>query len=371
MVDVVRRKLLQGTALAGGLAAARSLFPAPAIAQIAKGTGEVVVYDGGGSWGEAKRIAYFEPFEKETGIKVIAQPRTDTGAVRASVLAGAPRYDVTILPGGKAPTFERDNLLLPIDYGYFDKADLDSFSPVKVGKFTVPAIIYSLFIAYDASKFTSNAPNTWADVWDAQKYAGRRSLMAGTWASDGGTFEAALMADGVDPSKLYPLDWDRAFKSLSRVKPSILKWWNTGAEAPQMIIDKLITAGSAWNGRVSAANEQGAKIGYTWNQGMLQYDTWVVLKGTKNADNAFKFLAFSARAENQAKFVQHILYAPPNSRAFEHVPSERAKLLPTSPEARKLQFVQDYEFWNTVSSNGKANNEIAVAQWERWISGVR
>src|SRR4051812_33681802 len=196
MIDIVRRRLLQGTALAGGLAATRSLFPAPAIAQIPKGTGEVVVYDGGGSWGEAKRIAYFEPFERETGIKVIAQPRTDTGAARASVLAGAPRYDVMILPGGKAPTFERDNLLLPIDYGYFEKADLDAFSPIKVGKFTVPAIVYSLFIAYDSSKFTSNAPNSWADVWDVQKFAGRRSLMAGTWASDGGTFEAALLADG-------------------------------------------------------------------------------------------------------------------------------------------------------------------------------
>ena len=371
MVDIVRRRLLQGTALVGGLAATRSLFPAPAVAQIPKSTGEVVVYDGGGSWGEAKRIAYFEPFERETGIKVIAQPRTDTGAARASVLAGAPRYDVMILPGGKAPTFERDNLLLPIDYGYFDKTDLESFNPIKVGKFTVPAIIYSLLIAYDSSKFTSSAPTSWADVWDVQKFTGRRSLMAGIWASDGGTFEAALLADGVEPSKLYPLDWDRAFKSLARVKPNIVKWWNTGAEAPQLIIDKLVTAGSAWNGRVSAANEQGAKIGYTWNQGMLQYDCWVVLKGAKNVDNAFKFLAFSARAENQAKFVQHILYAPPNSRAYEFVPPERAKLLPTSTEARKQQFVQDYEFWNAAGAGGRANNQIAVAEWERWISGAR
>ncbi len=36
MVDIVRRRLLQGTALIGGLAATRSLFPAPAIAQIPK-----------------------------------------------------------------------------------------------------------------------------------------------------------------------------------------------------------------------------------------------------------------------------------------------------------------------------------------------
>ena len=114
MVDIVRRRLLQGTALVGGLAATRSLFPAPAVAQIPKSTGEIVVYDGGGSWGEAKRIAYFEPFERETGIKVIAQPRTDTGAARASVLAGAPRYDVMILPGGKAPTSSETTCYFPL-----------------------------------------------------------------------------------------------------------------------------------------------------------------------------------------------------------------------------------------------------------------
>src|SRR5256885_232338 len=115
-----RRLLLRTATLAGGLVAARSLFPGPTLAKDLRGTGTVAVYDGGGSWGEAKRIAYFEPFEKETGIKVVIVPRTDTGAVRASILAGAPRYDVTILSGSTTETFARDGMLLPIDYSYFE-----------------------------------------------------------------------------------------------------------------------------------------------------------------------------------------------------------------------------------------------------------
>lgn len=369
--DLVRRTFLRGAAATSGVVAAASLFPQPTLAQSLKGSGQVVVYDGGGSWGEAKRIAFFEPFEKETGIKVIAQPRTDTGATRASVMAGAPRYDLTILAGGSAPTFERDGLLLPIDYGYFDKRDLDAFTPVETTKFYCPHIVYSLLIAYDGAKFTGDAPQSWSDVWDVRKFAGRRSLPTGTWGPDGATFECALMADGVDPSQLYPIDWDRAFKSLNRIKPSIVKWWSSGAEGPQLIIDKQIAVGSAWNGRISAANEQGAKIGFSWEQGVLQYDSWAVLKGAKNPDNAMKFLAFAARAENQAKFAQHILYAPPNSRAFEFLPEERAKLLPTSPAARKGQFVQNYEFWNALAQGGKPNNQVAVAEWERWLAGAR
>lgn len=369
--NVERRGFLVGAATFGGVAAAGSLFPKPGVAQGLKGTGQLVVYDGGGSWGEAKRLAYFEPFERETGIKVIAQPRTETGAVRASVMAGAPRYDLTILSGGSAPTFERDGLLQPLDYGYFEKKDLDAFTPVPTGRFLCPHIVYSLLIAYDGAKFSGTAPASWADVWDVRKFSGGRSLPTGTWAGDGATFEAALMADGVEPSQLYPLDWDRAFKSLTRIKPNVVKWWTSGAEGPQLIIDRQITVGSAWNGRISAANEQGAKIGFTWKQGVLQYDSWVLLKGAKNADNAMKFLAFASRAENQAKFAQHILYAPPNSRAFEFIPADRAKLLPTSPEARKEQFVQNYDFWNAISPSGKPNNQVAVAEWERWLAGAR
>lgn len=368
---VGRRAFLQGAAAIGGLATTRSLLAAPAIAQSLKGTGQLIVYDGGGSWGDAKRLAYFEPFEKETGIKVIAQPRADNGATRASVLAGAPRYDLTILSGGIAPTFEREGLLLPLDYGYFEKADLDAFTPVPTTRFSCPHIVYSLLIAYDGAKFTGSAPQSWADVWDVRKFPGRRTLPTGTWGSDGGTFEAALMADGVAPDKLYPLDWDRAFKSLDRIKPNVVKWWNSGAEGPQLIIDKQAAVGSAWNGRIAAANEQGAKIGYSWNQGILQYDSWVLLKGAKNVDNAMKFLAFASRAENQAKFVQHILYSPPNARAFDYVPAERAKLLPTSSAARAVQFVQNYEFWNAMAEGGKANSHVAVALWERWLTGAR
>lgn len=356
---------------AAGIFAARSLFPSPAIAKDLGGTGEVIVYDGGGSWGEAKKKAYFDPFEEETGIKVIAQPRADNGTTRASVIAGAPRYDIAILSGGTTPTFADEGLLLPIDYAWFEDADRSNFDPVPLGEYNVPHIIYSLLVAYDGAMFGNKGPTSWADVWDTAKFAGKRSLPTGTWGSDGATYESALMADGVDPKNLYPLDWDRAFKSLDRIKPEIVKWWQSGAEGPQLIVDKIISAGSAWNGRISAANADGAQIGFTWNQGVLQYDNWVVLKGAKNVENAMKFAAFASRAENQAEFVKHILYAPPNARAYDSIDPDLAKNLPTVPEARGQQFVQDYEFWNAKDASGTPNNKVAVTQWERWIAGVR
>lgn len=369
-IDHARRSLLQGAVAAGGLAAVGTILPFRAAAQIPKGTGQVVVYNAGGVWGEAKRLALFEPFERDTGIKVISQPRTDTGAVRASVLAGSPRYDVTILPGGKVASFERENLLMPMDFKYFDKKDLDAYTTVAPTKFMTPAIIYSVLMAYDATRFGAEPPKSWADLLN-QKFKGGRTLMGGTWGPDGATFEIALMADGVSPDKLYPIDWDRAFRSLDKLKPNIVKWWNNGAEAPQLLLDREVSIASAWNGRVIAAIEQGAKIGYTYNQGILQYDSWVILKGTKNYENAAKFLAYASRPEVQANFVKYILYAPPNARAMPLIPAERAKLLPTAPTVKQMQFVQNYAFWNTIGASGKTNSELAVTNWERWLAGAR
>jgi putative spermidine/putrescine transport system substrate-binding protein len=366
-----RRSLLQTITVAGGVAASQRMFPAPALAKDLKGKGSVAVYDGGGSWGEAMRIAYFEPFQKETGIKLESVPRTDSGAVKASIKVGAPRYDAMVLNGAMSETFAREGLLIPIDYSYFEKADLDAFNPVKPNKFTVPHIIYSLLIAYDGTKFGASGPESWADVWDVKKFAGPRSLSNGTYPASGGTFEAALMADGVEPANLYPLDWDRAFKSLNKIRPNILKFWTSGAEGPQLIVDKQVTVGSSWNGRISAANEQGAKIGFSWTQGILQYDDWTVLKGARNEENAQKFIAFASRAENQAKFAEHILYAPPNAKAYDFIKPDRAKLLPTQPDAVKVQFVQNYDFWNATAKDGLANNAYAVSEWEKWLAGAR
>lgn len=370
-IDRTRRNLLQGVVAASGLAAAGVTLPSRAFGQALKGTGQVVVYNAGGVWGDAKRLALFEPFERDTGIKVVSQPRTDTGAVRASVLAGSPRYDVTILPGGKVASFERENLLMPMDFQHFDKKDLDAYTTVAPTKFMTPAILYSVLMAYDATKFGTDPPKTWADLLNTGKFKGGRTLMGGTWGPDGATFEIALMADGVSPDKLYPIDWDRAFKSLDKLKPDIIKWWNNGAEAPQLLLDREVSMASAWNGRVIAAIEQGAKIGYTYNQGILQYDSWVILKGTKNYENATKFLAYASRPEVQANFVKYILYAPPNARAMPLIPAERAKLLPTAPDVKNVQFVQNYAFWNAIGPTGKTNSELAVTQWERWLAGAR
>ncbi|MCK1274676.1 polyamine ABC transporter substrate-binding protein [Bradyrhizobium sp. 61] len=362
-IDLTRRHLLAATALAAsGLAR-------PAIAQTSlRGSGSVVVYDGGGSMGAAQRKAFSEPFEAETGIKVIHQPGVNAGVQRAAILAGAPKHDVTNISGGALGAFDQDGLLLPLDYALWSEKDRAGFDVVAASRTYAPAMLYSMLIAYDEKRHAAQAPQSWADIWDVRTFPGKRTLAAGTNAADGATYEIALLADGVPPESLYPIDWPRALKSLDRLRADVVKFWSNGAESVQLQVDKQASLGSAWNGRIDGANDQGASIGKSWNQGILQWSAWAIPKGTANVENAQKYIAFMSRPEPQARFSELITYGPTNSLAFNHIPAERAKLLPTAPAVKGKQIVQDYTFWNATDGTGQTGLRRAVAEWERWVA---
>ena len=59
-----------------------------------------------------------------------------------------------------------------------------------------------------------------------------------------GNLEFALLADGVAPDKLYPLDVDRAFKKLDQIKHHIPVWWTNGAQHVQLLIDGEVSMSS-------------------------------------------------------------------------------------------------------------------------------
>ena len=281
-------------------------------------------------------------------------------------MAGAPAYDVGDIPSGQLGTFLKDKLLLPIDYGFFDPADRAAFKPVAPGEFMVPALFYSLVVAFSTKRFPNGGPRNWTQFWDTKAFPGQRTLAA---ASPGGaTFEAALLADGVSPDALYPLDLERALRSLDRLRPQVLKFWSAGAEPVQSLVDGNVAAASAWNGRILDMQAQGGPIDLSWDQGILQWDAWVVPKGAPNAVNAMKFLAFAARADRQAEFAKGIAYGPTNARAYDLIDPERARLLPTAPAQRDRQLVSNSGFWAAEAKPGVTNEQRAIQLLEAWIT---
>src|ERR1700720_2016676 len=61
----------------------------------AQQNGKIVYLGIGGTTQEALRKAYFEPFQKETGIQVVEDPGLGSDGVQAEVQSGHPAMDVT------------------------------------------------------------------------------------------------------------------------------------------------------------------------------------------------------------------------------------------------------------------------------------
>src|SRR5215467_16135037 len=89
--------------LTTGLAAPFILRPASAqpawpeqttIPDILKGSGEVRIAGYGGTMQETQQKAYFEPFEKLSGIKVRAFPGSDPTKIKAMVETGNVEWDL-------------------------------------------------------------------------------------------------------------------------------------------------------------------------------------------------------------------------------------------------------------------------------------
>ena len=64
---------------------------------------------------------------------------------------------------------------------------------------------------------TRRRRRTGADFWNVKDFPGKRSLPN----FPAYMLPAALMADGVTADKLYPIDLDRAFKRLDKIKKDI------------------------------------------------------------------------------------------------------------------------------------------------------
>lgn len=330
--------------------------------------GEVIVYDGGGTWGAAQDAAYFTPFEQETGIKVVRAPAPTPGQLQTALDAGNPGIDVYDLPGTDVGAWRAaGDLIQPIDFSSWPQGQRDAFAPYPTMKDAVPALIFAAQLAWD-ERATKGPLPTWADFFNTQKFPGKRTMGDVTAAITCGTFEAALLADGVPADELYPLDIDRAFRKLDQIKPQILKFWTTGAEPIQLLIDKQVSAAASWNGRVSTAQAAGAPLQSTWNQAILEVDYWVIPKGAKNAANASKFIEFASRPEQQAQFSRLISYSPTNSLAYKSIPADQQANLPTAPDHVEQTIPSDNDFWGSQAPSGVPWSQEVVTRWQKWLS---
>ena len=345
-----RRSLIKSAG--GGLAALA--LPTSLFAQ----SKQIVVADPGGPYSAAFRKGFYDPFEKATGIKVVNVAREAQPLAQFTAMVQTKNYiwDVTMLTlSADVLALEAAGLLEPMGLTH---ADFPGIMPEAITPNWLGVDVYAATLAYRTDKFKQETPKNWVDFWDVKKFPGRRSLRRN--AID--TLEQALMADGVPIDKLYPLDIDRALRSLDKIRSHISVWWTSGAQSMQLIQSGEVDMIGCWNGRSQAAIDGKAPVAIVWNQGLYSIEGWGIAKGLPKAAEAKAFVKFCADAARQAAFTELLGYGPTNLKAFDLVPPERAKILPTAPNNLAGMRLASPQWWET-------NRQVASERFNAWVIG--
>lgn len=302
----------------------------------------------GGPYQEAQSTAFFKPFAEQSGITVTEDSPTDYAQLRTMVDSGRPTWDL-VLVANDFGTEADAKYLEPIDYSVVEPSDLIEGADQK---YRLAADIEATVLAYRTDKLPTE-PQSFADLFDTQKFPGKRMFNK---LPSGGVLEAALLADGVAPKDLYPLDVDRALAKLDTIKDQIV-WWETSAQSQQLLASGEATMGLAWVGRAVDAGKE-APVGINWDE-WLQVDAyWVIPKGAPNAGNAQKMLGYIAEEEPQKEFASLIGYGPITKAAAEDPAVKADENRPTNHLDTQVRV--DDEWWG---ENAEAVNE----KFQQWL----
>jgi putative spermidine/putrescine transport system substrate-binding protein len=305
---------------------------------------DLTVISFGGANQEAQVKAYYEPFQKATGITLIPVAYNgEMAKIKAMVEAGKPTWDVVEV--------ESPELLRGCEEGLFETLDFskignkDDFLASSVTDCGIGIFVWSVVLAYNADLVKGTPPSSWADFWDVEQYPGKRGLRKGAKY----TLEIALLADGVAPAEVYQVlgtkeGVERAFKKLDEIKPHI-QWWEAGAQPPQMLASGDLVMSSAYNGRIDAAQKEGKNLKIVWAGNIYDVDSWAIPTGAPKMEQALQFIAFASQPENQKVYSESIAYGPTNIKAVSLIDPKMAETLPTAPANLEGAVAIDIPFW--------------------------
>ncbi|HEV2528667.1 MAG TPA: extracellular solute-binding protein [Thermomicrobiales bacterium] len=296
----------------------------------------------------------WQPFATETGCGLDAGI-TDYGVLAAD--GAGEQVDLALVSDEWALRLGNADALAPLDAVGSDGTVPDLIAPSATA---VPAFADALV---NASRVDAAAPGSypvnWPEWWAFRERPGGRAMMKGPV----GTFEFALLADGVPPTELYPLDIERAITSLRRVSGSILdRWWDTGPQAVDWLSSGRALFAMAYNRQVMAASRAGRSVRKELNQGALFAEHWVVPSAAANADIARDFISWALSVPAQAALAAVANLSPVSSMVFPAIDPFLARQLPTSPANMPSMIRLDPAWW-------EANRTLATEAFNGWLLG--
>ncbi|MFM9810937.1 ABC transporter substrate-binding protein [Streptomyces scabiei] len=325
-----------------------------------KGGGKtVVVRDSGGSYGAALQKAIYTPFTQETGISVKVL-NLDNAPLLAQIKQGRPQCDLINDAMVSHTKYVKHDALEALDLDRLKSVQSAEIPENQITRHAIGHSFYGQCIAYRTDAFGGKKPESWADFFDAKAFKGGRAMCSPD--GDLPELEFALLADGVPADKLYPLDVDRAFKVLSRLRPDIKKFWDSGPLPGVLLSRQEVTMSTVWDGRIADLQKQGVPVERQLNGMRRQFSGYAIAKGAAHVDNAYKLMDFALRAESQAALAKAFPSNPSSPLAYAKLSEDERNALAGAPKYYDKGFDADVDWW--------LKNESAVTKrWLEWARG--
>lgn len=329
-------------------------------ANVSVSADEIVIAANGGTLREARDGAYYRPFTKLTGTKIIPfdiEIYDQWARVAAMKRTGKIEFD--IVNASAADLILHRNDLEPLDCAKL--SNVQKALPGACDPYAMSSHAGALLLIYNKDVFKAKAPKNWADFWNVKDFPGPRAL------PDSGDRAwwlpaAALLADGVKKEDLFPLDLDRAYRKLDEIRPHINVWWKTAAQMMQIVRDKEIVMTMGFSGRAYSAISDGAPFDISWEGALHDQGYLAALKGGPNKAKAIEFLNFMiGQVDGQVDFMNKIHYSTFNQAALDKVPKGDLKFYATLPENAAHVARPD---WEWIAKNQAMLND----RFNRWIT---
>jgi len=261
------------------------------------------------------------------------------GKIKAMVESGNVTWDVCDVDAFNILRLGKQGMLEKYDYSIVDK---DKILAPFTWEHGCLGYWYSNILAWDSEKIGKDVTPTWADFFDVEKYPGKRTLYK--WGV--GSPEAALLADGVKPDELYPLDLDRAWKKIESIKDHLV-FWGSGAESQQMFLQGEVVMGNIWHTRASVLErDTEGRVKWTWQDGQAAPAGWLTPKGNPAGNKAaMQWVAAMQEPALQVAIMNCFGQGPANPAAADLMTPAERRLHPAAPENYKLQIPIDSAYY--------------------------
>ncbi len=308
---------------------------------------DITVVSWGGAYTASQQKAYSDTW---TGGKVNWENYNGgLGEVRAQVEAGSVQWDIVdVLP---------HEARVGCDEGLFEELPRDMFTKAADGtsmdddimvdvpnNCVVPQIFWSYVPFYDSTKFPGAKPQGIEDFFNVEKFPGKRGIH--TWAN--ALIEMALIADGVAVKDVYSVmdteaGIDRAFAKLDTIKDHAV-FWSSGSKPLEFVKSGEVVMALAYNGRIGAAVlSEGENFVTMWDGQVLEEEWLVMIKGSKNYDEALSFLIHASAPEQQAGQAKYINYGPMRKSAFDIIQASEPWFITPDGKANIMEHMPNRE----------------------------